>query len=288
MGAERDWLYRNHGIGVDAEGNVWHDLEDIHVIEVRNKALEEIQSLIDRAAPGAVRIKRLETAKSSILKRVLSRAEDKIRRRKVAEHLLANMRNPKNHLGDTSSAAYRLLDLDDEGITGMLNKGEKLKDTLTDAEAKEADDILQEYSRVMDETNYEIDNSAEEEALRWSQKHGSDRLKALIREKIEWDRVYADERLQHDRPNWKWSHDVCGKLQAPAGTSVTQDHLAALERAREIAPDAKLSWLGKGQHTKECTLRTKPCRDLQQMVLRADFLGRIIVREMDGYEGVPF
>lgn len=127
------------------------------------------------------------------------------------------------------------------------------------------------------------------EALSWIEAHGSPRLRALVREKIEYDRVYRDERIAAERPGWQWGNLVCGDIGEIQGVRVTEAHLAALEETRKTVPDAKLAWLGEGEHTKGCV-----CPDVEdeetgerkpavrrRPVLVAMFLDREIVREVE-------
>lgn len=126
----------------------------------------------------------------------------------------------------------------------------------------------------------EREAAKERERLAWIEAHGSPRLRALVREGIEYERVYRDERLAAERPGWMWESMLCGAAEAAHGPSVTDEHLAALEAARQVEPAAQLRWLGDGDHTDGCDCAQGEV--VQRMILCAEeYLGRKIVREIE-------
>lgn len=163
--------------------------------------------------------------------------------------------------------------------------------------AEQAEHAAQWERQRLDEAERERDRSerqeqeaereaaAERERLAWIEAHGSDRLRRLVREEIEYTRVYGDERLAAERAGWSWCSTVCGDSHDLRGTSVTPAHLAALDAARQVAPDAKLDWWGDGDHVRGCQCPTDEYTDgptvRGRVVLTVEYLGRWIVREID-------
>lgn len=79
---------------------------------------------------------------------------------------------------------------------------------------------------------------AEREKAEWIESHGSNRLKRMIKEDIECEAVYRDERLEADRPGWEYSDNCRGEYDDPR--NVPEDAFNLLDEARKTEPDAKL------------------------------------------------
>jgi hypothetical protein len=274
-----DPLYEGYGILVDGHGRLIHDLDDKQVIEARGSAYRDIDNQLARAAVGAARITRLNDARAIIEKFLLTREEDRTRRRICADKLLAIMRNTLKSDNDRAEAALRLLDNQLVGMPGIVNKNERIEDTLTSDERSEANSLAFDLINLDDAKTPE---EMQEEKEQWVAKQGSDKLKRLIREGIEWERVYLDERLEAERPGWKSKRMVCGKIDPPLGPSVTEKHLLALDIARKLAPDAKLGWLSDGDHSSPCTCPLLEGNRVfnKRLIIYADHIGKTIVLEV--------
>ncbi len=120
------------------------------------------------------------------------------------------------------------------------------------------------------------DEERARERAAWIAAHGSQRLRALVREGIEHDRLYRGEWLSATYPGWIYASTVCGDLEEPVDTSVTDEALAALEAARKSHPQAKisLSWLSTGRradHLQSCPASEgDECEAEPRLVLAAE------------------
>ena len=81
------------------------------------------------------------------------------------------------------------------------------------------------------------------EAESWIRECGSDRLRRIVEEGFLKDSmsVYRDERLTQERPYWKWAADLRGERLEPRNVPI--EAFQFLDKAREVDPDAKLSYL---------------------------------------------
>ena len=140
----------------------------------------------------------------------------------------------------------------------------------------------QEHIRAREEAAREQAAAAkaayDAERSAWIAAHGSARLRMLAAEGLGLDRTYRAERLAAERPGgWAWESETCGELVGLRDAS--QESLDALIAARAVAPDAKLAYLSDSAHVEDCDhgygedFKERP-------ILRAEFLGREIVREI--------
>jgi len=110
----------------------------------------------------------------------------------------------------------------------------------------------------------------------WIAAHGSPRLKRMLAESVGLDRTYRTERLAAERPDWIFYDDICGEEKGIRDPS--EATLAALDAARQVAPDARLGWLAAGEHicedADECGFRAGP-------VAVAEILGRTIILRLE-------
>lgn len=102
--------------------------------------------------------------------------------------------------------------------------------------AKQAEESAR-YQQAQD-AKRKREAEAEREKLEWIEKHGSNRLKRMIKEEIDCESVYRDERLAADRPGWAWSRDCDGSYADPR--NVPEEAFTLLDKARETEPEAEL------------------------------------------------
>jgi len=159
------------------------------------------------------------------------------------------------------------------------------------SEAKERVKRGQEAARCAKKKAEEL-AKAEKDALEterknWVEANGTPKLKSLMKEDIEgWQKVYRDERLKIEMPEWKFYTCVCGETVAPRAGSVTEDHLYELESERKKYPkyEIKLAWLSHGSHTGSCDCGeewVEMKRILNpRMVLESEWRGLDIIKYM--------
>ena len=68
--------------------------------------------------------------------------------------------------------------------------------------------------------------------------HGSDRLKRLVKEEIECERTYRDERLAAEYPDWRWIKKVQGVDEQPRNAPL--EAIDLLDSARQAIETAQL------------------------------------------------
>ncbi len=89
----------------------------------------------------------------------------------------------------------------------------------------------------------------EQEREEWIRENGSRRLRRMLEEGIELDAVYRDERLQQERPGWRWRENVRGEEHSPR--NVPEEAIDLLDEARQTAPDATLAYWTVEPETQE-------------------------------------
>jgi len=109
-------------------------------------------------------------------------------------------------------------------------------------------------------------NDYRSERLRWVRSHGSERLQRIERLGLldQSDRVYRDERLEAERPGWRWMNDAEDELRDVLNPSM--ETLDALEAARERDPNASLTYV--------------VCGDWKGPAVLARFLDRTILKDL--------
>lgn len=115
----------------------------------------------------------------------------------------------------------------------------------------------------------------------WIKAHGSQRLKRLLAEGIGLDETYRAERLAQERPGFLWDSEVCGDFVGIRDAG--EEALAALDEARQVAPDAKLAWRRvENPRMHVCEMdeveETPTCNAIPGAAVVAEFLGERIVR----------
>lgn len=115
---------------------------------------------------------------------------------------------------------------------------------LSSAEPEEFIATLKEWTVAIEKAQQEA-LLFYEEAIRWSEQYGSERLKLVAREGFMSSSMslYRDERLDHDlRELWDYIADVDGERDKRT-LNPALEAFALLERARKDIPDAELvSW----------------------------------------------
>ena len=144
------------------------------------------------------------------------------------------------------------------------------------AEAREASKVLaerrrkeiqeaREWNSKLRQREYAEKVEAEtRERNAWIEAHGSGRLKWHLREGVECQAIYRDERLAHDLPNWTWMGDGWTKDEP---RNVSEEAIEALKVARKEIDAANGSALVYIQ-------------ELEGWVTVGRFLGRNIARDI--------
>lgn len=76
----------------------------------------------------------------------------------------------------------------------------------------------------------------------WIEKNGSTRLKRCVVEAIEHQAIYRDERLGLELPGWLWEDTLKKTFVLGEPRNPSTDAFVLLDRARELASDAKLKY----------------------------------------------
>jgi hypothetical protein len=135
-------------------------------------------------------------------------------------------------------------------------------------------DVLDRAKKIDADARASRRDAHDAERAEWIEAHGSRRLKLLAGEGMGLAETYRDERLETERPGWRWACDVCG--EAVGLRDATEVSLDALVAARETVVGAELVWLRYDDC--ECTDCTvfRP-----RAVLTAELLGHEIMREIE-------
>ena len=78
----------------------------------------------------------------------------------------------------------------------------------------------------------------EKDQLRWIAQHGSERLRRLVDEDIEYYGVYFSERIEFERPGWVESRTLDGEYKEPRNPP--EYALSLLDEGRAVDPDCRL------------------------------------------------
>ncbi len=121
-----------------------------------------------------------------------------------------------------------------------------------------------------------------EEAISWAKEHGSERLKLIVEDGLfeSSQGVYRDERLAAERPGWIWDdYWHRGQVEHLEPRNPSLNDLQWAREVRKTVPDAELIFAKLDPETDydEYGEYYESGEKVREVVLRAEFLGRVIV-----------
>jgi hypothetical protein len=152
----------------------------------------------------------------------------------------------------------------DPRLAGLRAEAEKL---IATHKAEEA---------AAEQAKKEAAQRAADECTEWIKAYGSSRLQRMLREGIELDRAYRDERLAAERPGWVWYQEAPGTYDEPRNPPEKAFEL--LDQARTVDPSARLAfWTDKHECDDDCDVDCDKKYDFRGYAAVADFLDAEIV-----------
>ena len=135
--------------------------------------------------------------------------------------------------------------------------------------AQRIQEVVEAHNRLADEADHR-------ERQEWANRYGSARLQRCLREGIECEAIYRDERLALERQGWQWSSEVPGDHDEPRNPP--DEAFALLDRARAFDGEAALRWW-TATHTCDAGCYGDDCPeyDRAEYCAISTFLGREIV-----------
>lgn len=147
-----------------------------------------------------------------------------------------------------------------------------------DAKVKEHREGADAERKAREAAKDEARKHAIAERSAWINQHGSTRLKRMLKEDIECNAVYRDERLAADRPGWVRLQSLPGVTKDPRNPP--EDSFSLLDEARKVDPESYLQWyVETHEHDEYCMYDTDECPeyDRKEYVAEAEYLDEYIV-----------
>lgn len=159
-------------------------------------------------------------------------------------------------------------------IEALADNQERLAATAIERALAEYDPALRALAQRAATDRLQKD-AAEADKLTWIATHGSERLRRLVKENIEYGGVYFAERLVHDRPNWRVWDNIPGDEHDPR--NATDNALDLLDEARKIEPKARLIYVTVDRNDAAPDDENESKYAWTGYAALAEFLGRVIV-----------
>lgn len=294
------------GQGISVVWTAWdtivlrHDLDDALLPQARAALLKEIQERLDRGAPGAERIKPLSRARDRLLALRTQLEQEAHQRQQEEKEREERARLEAAHQAEEAGCVRAVIARDPEDaalvtwarghpiLYGEIPQGWYYESGI----AQKWSSVTQRHPelaawgervRLATERRCAAAQAAKEarevaerrEHEEWIAQYGSQRLRSCVREGIEYQRVYRDERLALERPGWAWYDAVPGESRPPRNPPANAFEM--LERARALEPTARLQALVTDHiHCAACDLDCARTEDLEY-IAEAQFLGRTII-----------
>jgi hypothetical protein len=267
---QRDELARVQGIGTDRADTIFVDDATIAGLAIgldRRRARRLDREAKDNERKAIAEAKAVESAKA-----VLEAYPDE-------ESLLVKSPYPQYHWAVKNT--YHDTGTSDEWVTLhnrilaiVANAKLIASERNAEIEAKDLADFRErQETRKAERRAYDADRAG------WICTHGSERLRFMLAEGFALERTYIDERRAKERPGWVFLDDTCGwpvDIRDPSEAA-----LKALIDARKEYSDVYLKWLSDDEHIEGCP-HPDTIDFVQCPVLQSEFLGRCIIRFIDG------